>query len=79
MRALAGFQMIQERREYGHCIKGVIPLSELLKYVHRKNGQEIWAYRTMRTGVEGYDVVGPGGGISWWTKELFEKVYKPCL
>lgn len=69
--------MTQGYREFGHC-KVVIPLSELIKYVHRKYGSEVWAYKTFRTGVEGYDIVGPGGTKTWWTKELFEQIYKRC-
>lgn len=53
-------------------------MSELIKYVHRKGGAEVWAYKITMAGIEGYNVVGPGGGTVWWTKELFEKVYKPC-
>ena len=78
MRAPASSQMRQVHRGYGRYIKGVIPLSELIKYVHRKGGAEVWAYKVTMAGIEGYNVVGPGGGTVRWTKELFDKVYKPC-
>lgn len=77
MKELVLSQTNLECSGYGRYIKGVIPLSELIKYVHRKGGAEVWAYKVTMAGIEGYNVVGPGGGTVWWTKELFDKVYKP--
>lgn len=52
-------------------------LSNVRIYIHRLSGNEIKAAYTERTGNEGYDVIGPGGSSTWWSKELFERTYKP--
>lgn len=47
-------------------------------FVNKITGIEVEAEKTDRMGDrEGYDVIGPGGSRVWWTKELFEKTYRP--